>query len=109
MYGSKAANIVLTLLFIAFLPLDFRISAGMLIGLCCAMLDYLIIIRHYTRISHGEKPNPFLSIHGYLVLCLPLVISFLLPSIFHFAGVLIGLLYHRYLFMASHFFKGNRK
>ena len=75
-----------------FLFIDFRLSVGLICGFAFAYLNYKLIEHRYNNL---DKVSVFTYLGIFLstfVLMVPLIISFLLPQLLSWAGVLIGLL-----------------
>lgn len=87
------SELVLSLLIAAiFLLIDYKISLGVLLGFTFSFLNYRLIEYRYNRL---EKYNSWVilgALFSTSLLAVPLVISFLLPSIFNYIGVVVGLL-----------------
>lgn len=80
---------------VAFLFINFRISIGIIVGYAFSYLNYKTIEYRYNNL---EVVNIFTYLGSLLsvgVLILPLVISFLIPTVLNWIGVVIGLLINK--------------
>ncbi|MBQ1508378.1 MAG: ATP synthase subunit I [Erysipelotrichaceae bacterium] len=88
---------------------DFRITLGILLGLVFSVLHQRFLEYRTDRILSAASVGVLAylgSLLSLLLLALPLLISFLLPGVFHWGGVFVGLMYRKFvLYFES--FKGG--
>lgn len=87
------SELVLSLLIAAILLLiDYKISLGVLLGFTFSFLNYRLIEYRYNHLEHYNSWVILGALFSTSLLAVPLVISFLLPNIFNYIGVVVGLL-----------------
>lgn len=84
--------LIVVLLALLFLFLDYKISLGIILGFIFSMLNYRLIEYRYKNMDTYNIWSILGSLICILILGVPLLISFLLPNIFNYIGVMIGLL-----------------
>ena len=89
-YGIPAVLLLLTSL------LNWRISLGLVLGYLFSQVNgKLTEMRIDALIANGASPGGAQLLSFFLkplVIALPLLLSFLLPDIFHWAGTFLGLM-----------------
>ena len=88
----KIEFLIALLLSIVFILIDKRISLGILLGFLFSFLNYRLIEYRYKNIDTYNVLAILGSLICIALLGIPLLISFLLPNIFSYIGVVIGLL-----------------
>lgn len=88
----KIEFLIALLLSIVFILIDKRISLGILLGFLFSFLNYRLIEYRYKNIDTYNVLAILGSLICIALLGIPLLISFLLPNIFNYIGVVIGLL-----------------
>ena len=90
------SGILVAIISVIFLFFDWKISTGTILGFLFSMGNLEIITRSYSKL--GEVvPKDFVlwQFVRFLLLVVPLLLSFLLPNVFHYIGVVIGLTVYR--------------
>lgn len=99
---SKITNEIKGLIVIIVIALIFnwRIATGIVLGYAFSMFYWKLLDKRFALLfefQQNVKSNVVLgTIVSFIVLAIPLVIAFLLPKLFSFIGVSIGLLYRKY-------------
>lgn len=75
-----------------FLFIDYKISIGVLVGYGFSYLNYKLIEYRYNHLESYNASFFLGTLVCILVLAIPLIISFLIPSVLNWIGVMIGLL-----------------
>lgn len=96
---------LLVLLVLVFLFIDRKISLGILLGYIFYHLNQRLLVFRVDSLLKANKVS-FLtylgSISGFILLIIPILISFIYPNIFNWIGVFIGLIYEKlYLYISS--------
>ena len=97
---------------IIFLFFDFRVTLGVLLGYAFSLLHQRFLEYRMDAVLKNREVTSwtyFGNILSLLLLAVPLLIPFLLPQVFHWAGALIGLLYRKYYLYISAFFEGGNR
>lgn len=84
--------IIVLVLALLLLFLDYKISLGVILGFIFSVLNYRLIEYRYMNMDAYNALSILGSLICILLLGIPLLISFLLPNIFSYIGVMIGLL-----------------
>ena len=88
----KVEFLIALLLSILFIFMDKKISLGILLGFLFSFLNYRLIEYRYTNLDTYNVLAVLGSLICITLLGIPLLISFLLPNVFNYVGVMIGLL-----------------
>lgn len=96
---------LLITLILVFLFIDRKISLGILLGYLFFYLNQRFLRFRIDNLLKASKVS-FLtylaSIIGFILLIIPIFISFIYPNIFSWIGVFIGLIYEKiYLYISS--------
>lgn len=90
---SFFSELLLSLLIaLVFLLINYKISLGVLLGFTFSFLNYRLIEYRYNHLDTYNSWVVLGALFSTMVLAVPLMISFLLPNIFNYIGVMIGLL-----------------
>lgn len=88
---------------------DWRISTGIVIGYFFAFIHSKFLAYRFNKMFDARKTSIFLitmgSLLGMMILVIPIALSFVLPSAFHFIGVFIGLTFNKYYLYIGSFKK----
>lgn len=80
---------------IIFLFINFRFSIGIMAGYLFSILNYKIIEYRYNNVEIVSFLIVFGALISTFVLVVPLIVSFLIPNIMNYIGVIIGLMINR--------------
>ncbi len=87
------------------LLIDCRISLGILLGFLFSFLQEKLVELKVDVILQRRKAGALVFLSAFLsvaMMGIPLLISFLLPDVFSWIGVFIGMIYRKvYLFVAN--------
>ena len=95
---TKRELFLVAILAIIGLIINYRIGLGILLGYAFSVLHYQFLKYRVNSILNQREVSIFAyigSILGIGLLALPIWISFLCPQLFHWAGVLVGLIYRK--------------
>ena len=87
---------------------DYRISLGIVLGYLFSLIHSKLIASRFNALFDNQRVKTtvyFGFLLDLIVLCIPIAIAMLLPKIFHFFGVFIGLMFEKY----SLYFEAFRK
>ena len=111
MSGNRLRSMLILIIMGIVLLLDYRISLGILLGLLFTFFHQKFLefrVDALIRASEVSVLTYLGPLLGIVLLSLPILLCFLLPQVFHWSGVLIGLLYSK-MFMYIEAFIGGKK
>ncbi len=86
-----------------------QIATGIVLGCIFASLYGKVLERRFSTLLSNRTDSKVDTIVGtiisFLLFATPILISFLLPQVFHFFGVFIGLIYRKYFIYLEAFRK----
>ena len=86
-----------------------QIATGIVLGCIFASLYGKILERRFSALLSNHADSKVVTIVGtiisFMLLAMPILIAFLLPEIFNFLGVFIGLIYRKYFIYLEAFRK----
>lgn len=99
----KLSSVIVIILAIGLCFFDYRVALGLLIGFIADYIYNVMMANSLTEILSGDNRNKVMItlkiMFNLIIIALPLLISFIWPTMFHFIGAFIGLVINKLCFV----------
>ena len=98
----QGKHLIIMIISALLLIMNYRFSLGLLLGCVSYYANYWFLEYKYNNLLSDSKIQMFIwSILGIFILAFGLIISFLLPNIFSYWFVLIGIVLSKYMLIVE--------
>ncbi|MBR0138056.1 MAG: hypothetical protein IJM15_06560 [Erysipelotrichaceae bacterium] len=108
----KLSNIVCLLSAVVFLPFDWRVSSGIVLGLSAFNVYYFLLSESITQQLRARQQSSLMwgaRLLRLMILISAPVIGWFLPEIFNFYGTIIGVLGYKVVVYVHEFIAMRKK